>query len=52
MKPVVRWLAVIACVVTAPALLAQWPAYPSGTVPKNAKGEPDMDGPGAAHAGR
>jgi hypothetical protein len=29
----------------APALLAQWPAYPSGTVPKNAKGEPDMDAP-------
>jgi hypothetical protein len=46
MKRVARWMAVIACVVTvAPALLAQWPAYPSGTVPKNAKGEPDMDAP-------
>ena len=46
MKRVVRWMSVIACVVAvAPALLAQWPAYPSGTVPKNAKGEPDMDAP-------
>jgi hypothetical protein len=46
MKRVVGWMSVIACVVAvAPALLAQWPAYPSGTVPKNAKGEPDMDAP-------
>ena len=46
MKRVVRWMSVIAFVVMiAPALLAQWPTYPSGTVPKNAKGEPDMDAP-------
>src|SRR4030095_11743268 len=46
MTRVVRCLSVMAFVVmVAPALLAQWPAYPSGTVPKNAKGEPDMDAP-------
>ena len=46
MKRAVLWMSLIACVVTvAPALRAQWPAYPSGTVPKNAKGEPDMDAP-------
>jgi hypothetical protein len=46
MKRAVLCMSLIACVVTvAPALRAQWPAYPSGTVPKNAKGEPDMDAP-------
>ena len=51
MKRVVRLMSVIACVVAvAPALLAQWPAYPSGTVPKNAKGEPDMDAPAPRHS--
>ena len=46
MKRVVLWLSMVACVVTvAPGVLAQWPAYPSGTVPTNAKGEVDMDAP-------
>ena len=46
MKPVVRVLSIVAVLAAlAPSLLAQWPAYPSGTVPKNAKGEPDMDAP-------
>jgi hypothetical protein len=46
MKRAVLCISLIACVVTvAPALRAQWPAYPSGTVPKNAKGEPDLDAP-------
>jgi hypothetical protein len=46
MKRAVLCMSLIACVVTvAPALRAQWPAYPSGTVPKNAKGETDMDAP-------
>ena len=53
MKAVVRWLSVVAFVgALSPAVLAQWPAYPSGTVPKNAKGEPDHGRAGAANAGR
>lgn len=46
MKPVVRVLSIVALLAgLVPSLFAQWPAYPSGTVPKNAKGEPDMDAP-------
>ena len=46
MKPVVRVLSIVAVLAAlVPSLSAQWPAYPSGTVPKNAKGEPDMDAP-------
>jgi hypothetical protein len=46
MKAVVR-LAAIAVLLAAlsSAISAQWPEYPSGTVPKNAKGEPNMDAP-------
>jgi hypothetical protein len=36
---------VVLLAIVAPVLSAQWPAHPSGTVPKNAKGEPDMDAP-------
>jgi len=39
----VAMLALMASLTTAVA--AQWPDHPSGTVPKNAKGEPDMDAP-------
>ena len=46
MKPVVRVLSIVAVLAAfVPTLLAQWPAYPSGTIPKDAKGEPDMDAP-------
>ena len=46
MKPVVRVLSIVAVLAAlVPSLFAQWPAYPSGTVPKDAKGEPDMNAP-------
>jgi len=46
MKPVVRVLSIVAVLAAfVPTLLAQWPAYPAGTIPKDAKGEPDMNAP-------
>jgi hypothetical protein len=46
MKAVARTTAMMALVAAlTTAVSAQWPAFPSGTVPKNAKGEPDMDAP-------
>jgi hypothetical protein len=46
MKAAARMTAVMALLAALTTVLsAQWPAYPSGTVPKNAKGEPDMDAP-------
>jgi len=46
MKAVIHTTALLAMLVAiTPSVLAQWPAHPSGTVPKNPKGEPDMDAP-------
>jgi hypothetical protein len=50
MKAVIHTTAVMAFlaalqIALSPALSAQWPKFPSGTVPKNAKGEPNLDAP-------
>ena len=46
MRAVIHTTAVMALLAAlSPALSAQWAPYPSGTVPKNAKGEPDLGAP-------
>ena len=37
--------AALIVVLSAPALLAQWPSYPTRGVPRTASGEPDLTGP-------
>jgi hypothetical protein len=44
MRPATRW-SVCAIFVTAVPMLAQWPNYPAAGVPRDAKGQPDLNGP-------
>jgi hypothetical protein len=44
MRPAIRW-SVGAVFITTLPILAQWPSYPTAGVPRDAKGQPDMNGP-------
>src|SRR6185436_16807517 len=46
MKTLVRvFLSIAIFAAVSPLLMAQWPNYPTPNVPKNAAGQPDMNGP-------
>lgn len=45
MPPLTARRMLIAALLSAPSILAQWPSYPTAGVPKTSQGKPDLTGP-------